>query len=123
MDRIFATYQNGQIVLDTEADWDDGTRIEVRRIGDTSTPEAVQPSVRPEFLTMLNDPDRFGITEELWPQTDEERQLLIGHMEVANPLDLSSEECDAIEKERLAEKEHQKELMRKNWEETDGLFK
>ena len=43
--------------------------------------------------------------------------LLIGHME------LSSEECDAIEKERLAEKEHQKELMRKNWEETDGLFK
>lgn len=81
------------------------------------------PGVRAEFLAMLNDPDRFGISEELWPQTQEERQLLVEHMDSLEPLDLSSDEWDALEKDRLAEKEQQQELMRKNWEETDGSFK
>ena len=122
----FATYREGRIVLDSPVDWPEGMRIEVRPIGVGPTQAAEPqhgstPKVRQEFLDALNDPE-CGMDESLWPLSSEETQLLLEHMDAAEPLDLTPEEQRKMEAGREAWKELQKQLTRKSWEELDTMF-
>lgn len=133
IDNALATYQDGRIELDSPVDWPDGTRIEVRPVNGAVPSEAVPPrgtsangivpsGVRPDFVAALNDEHSFGLNDSFWPLSTEETELLISHMDDAEPLEMTSEELDRMEADRLAQKEIQKDLMRKNWEEIDKLF-
>ena len=126
MDKALATIRGGHIELDAPVDWPDGTRLEVRPVtapgNGEPAPRLAGPGVREEFLSAMNDPDRFGLEESLWPQTAEERQMLLDHMAAAAPLDLSPDEWELMEQERQASKAQQKEFMRKSWEELGRLF-
>ena len=126
MEKALATIRGGHVELDAPVDWPDGTRLEVRPVdvpgnGAPAPPEA-PPGVREEFLAAMNDPDRFGLDESLWPRTAEERQMLLDHMAAAAPLDLTQDEWELMEQERQASKAQQKEFTRKSWEELDRLF-
>ena len=127
MNKVLGTVRDGRVDLDSPVRWPEGTRLEVRPLetpanGDPAAGAPVPPNVRPEFLAHMNDPGRQGMDESLWPQTQEEIQILLDHMAAAPPLDYTSEEQAAIEEDRRSWKELQKELMRKNWEEIDRLF-
>ena len=127
MNKVLATIRGGRVDLDSPAHWPEGTRLEVHLLeapanGDTPTRTPVPANVRPEFWAHMNDPQRQGMDESLWPQTPEELAIWMKWIESREPLDLTPEELAAMEAEWAASKELQKELMRKNWEETDRLF-
>lgn len=127
MQQTLATYRDGKIVLDAPVDWPNGTRIEVRPLTeDRAEPDRASPhppaNVRRAFLNALHDPESSGLDESLWPQTPEEISVLLGHMDAAEPLDLTPEEQERIEADRKAWKEQQRELVRKSWQETETLF-
>ena len=127
MNEVLATIRDGRVELDAPVHWPDGTRLEVRALetpddGNTPTEAPLPPHVRREFFDAMNDPNRFGLEESLWPRTQKEIQILLDHIAAAEPLDLTAEEQAAIEEDRRSWKELQKELMRKNWEEIDRLF-
>ena len=85
MEKALATIRGGHVGLDAPVDWPDGTRLEVRPVdlpgnGAPAPPEA-PPGVREEFLAAMNDPDRFGLDESLWPRTAEERAIWLNWFE------------------------------------------
>jgi hypothetical protein len=118
-----ATYRDGNVVLDGPVDWPNGTRIEVVQVGahaTNGTPPAT--GVRQELLDALNDPDRYGLDESLWPQTPQEIELLLQRMDAAEPLRMAPDELAAMEAAREAEKERQKQLTRQSWAEAEKRF-
>jgi len=123
MNKVTGTYRDGAVVLDTPVDWADGTRIEVIQIDGSETNGSRGPSVRQGLLDALNDPERYGLDESLWPQTPREIQLLLERMDAARPLEMTAEELDAMEKSILAEKERQKAMTRESWSKAEQRFK
>jgi hypothetical protein len=126
MEKALATIRGGHVELDAPVDWPEGTRLEVRPVpvpgnGAPALPEA-PPGVREEFLNAMNDPDRFGLEESLWPQTAEERAIWLNWFESTEPLEFTPEEEAALEADRKASKELQKQLTVKNWQELETLF-
>jgi hypothetical protein len=124
MEKVLATIRGGRVDFDTPVDWPDGTRLEVRLVGERSNgdPGDQRSGVRPEFLDAMNDPDRVGLDESLWPRTAEERAIWLRWFGSIEPLEFTPEEEAALEVDRKASKELQKEFMRKSWEELDTLF-
>ncbi len=123
MHKVMATYRDGNVILDDPVDWPNGTRIEVAQVGANATNGSSPFSgVRPELLDALNDPQRYGLDESLWPQTPQEIELLLQHMDAAEPLQVAPDELAAMEAARQAEKERQKELTRESWREAEKRF-
>lgn len=126
MNRVFGTFEQGQIVFDTPAKWPDGSRVEVSLI----TPESESgngqgeppPGVRKEFLDAMRDPNCFGLEESLWPRTPEEREIWLQWFDSRERLDLSDDEIDQMEALWRESREVQKELVRRSWENDEPLF-
>ena len=101
MNRVLGTYRQGRIIADLSTDWPDGSRVEISLL--TPSPQASDrqdeppPGVRVEFLDAINDPNRFGLEESLWPQTPGEREIWLKWFDSREPLDLSPEEREAHE--------------------------
>lgn len=110
MPKILATYRQGQVLLDHSVDWPDGTRIEVR------------PADLETLAQALSDPDRVGLDESLWPTTREGIDLLLAHMDAAEPLDLTLEQQRSIDAALESSKRQQKELVKESWSEMEQLF-
>ncbi|MDA0837535.1 MAG: hypothetical protein O3B01_00825 [Planctomycetota bacterium] len=119
MDRAFATYRGGKLEFDEDVDWPEGARLEVHLLRDE---ERGEKRVRSEFLAAMNDTELFGLTEELWPQTEAEREIWLEWFSSIEPLEMELEELNAMEEDRLAAKEIQKEFTRKSWEKIDRIF-
>jgi hypothetical protein len=123
MHKVMATYRDGSVILDDAVDWPNGTRIEVVQVGVNATNGSPPASgVRQELLDALNDPQRYGLHESLWPQTPQEIELLLKRMDAAEPLRMSPNELAAMEAARQAEKEKQKQLTRERWPEAEKRF-
>jgi hypothetical protein len=124
MDKVMATYRDGTVILDSPVDWPDGTRIEVAQVAarDGNGSPTAAPAVRQELLDALSDPERIGLDESLWPRTPQEIELLVEHMDRAEPLQWSPEELSAMDAQRQNEKERQKELTRASWCDVERLF-
>ncbi len=123
MHKVMATYRDGSVILDDPVDWPNGARIEVVQVGVNATNGSPPASgVRQELLDALNDPQRYGLDESLWPQTPQEIELLLQHMDAAEPLRVAPDELAAMEAARHAEKERQKELTRESWREAEKRF-
>jgi len=120
MIRVFGTFEQGQIVLDTPAEWPDGSRVEVSLVAPGAEPGNGQgeppPGVRNEFLDAMRDPNRFGLEESLWPQTAQEREIWLQWFDCRDRLDLSDEEVDRMEAFWRESKVEQKEMVRQTWE-------
>ncbi len=111
MQKVTATYRDGQVILDSPVDWADGTRIEVTPTASgevNGDPDAVVLRVRDQLRAALTDPERWGLDEALWPRNQEEIQLLLRDMDAAEPLCWSSEELARLEADRESEKQRQK---------------
>jgi len=65
-----------------------------------SSPPDASPGVRQALVDAPGDPVAHGLPEELWPQTLDEINLLLQHMDAAEPLDLTPEEWERMEDER-----------------------
>ena len=71
--------------MEHAVDWPEGTRIEVCPVEQRSTPgDDLEALAR-----VLNDPDSYGLDESLWPKTCERIELLLAHMDAAEPLELT----------------------------------
>lgn len=116
--KIPAIYRNGNVVMDHAVDWPDGTRIEVCPVEHPSPPcdnlEALAHA--------LNDPVSYGLDESLWPKTREGIELLMAHMDAAEPLVLTPEQQQAIDDDCEANRQFQKEITRKSWPQSEELF-
>jgi hypothetical protein len=123
MQKVMATYRDGNVILDGPVDWPNGTRIEVAEVGVLATNgSAAASGVRQELLDALNDPKQYGLDESLWPQTPQEIELLLQRMDAAEPLRMSRDELAAMDASRAAEKQRQKQLTRENWAEAEKRF-
>lgn len=98
MERILATFRDGQVVFDEEVDWPEGTRV------------TVSPCA-----------DDIGMDESEWPTTPEGIQVLLKSMNEALPLDLTPEELEQWDAELEARKKEQLKLMEKNIKELETL--
>ena len=128
MNRILGTYEHGRVVVDTPAEWPDGSRVEVTLMtpgSESGTLLDEPPSgVRKEFWFAWNDTTScgLGLDDSFWPLTPEETALLLEHMDAAEPLDLTPEEIDKMEAFWKESKKQQRELVRKGWENEGPLF-
>ncbi len=128
MNRVFGTYEQGRVTVDAPATWPDGSRVEVSlvtptpKIGDIQHEPA--PGVRKEFWLALNDTSScvLNLDDSFWPLTAEETNLLLDHMDSAEPLDLTLEEIDKMETMWSQSKEQQREMVRRSWENAESLF-
>jgi hypothetical protein len=93
MEKALATFHNGKVEFDEPVDWPDGTRLEV------------VPATR---SVGLKDSDR--------PETPEEINEWLAWFKTVEPFDMTPEELDAFEAELKANKDVQKQLLRKSWE-------
>ena len=126
MNRILGTYEKGRVVVDSPADWPDGSRVEVSLVGPApqfgNGQNEPPTGVRKEFIDAMNDPNRFGLEDSLWPATPQEREIWLKWFDSREPLDLSPEEQKRMESFWKESKAVQKELVRKNWEDEDSIF-
>jgi hypothetical protein len=128
MNRILGTYKQGSVVVDSPADWPDGSRVEVSLVTCASqsgnTLHEPPVGVRGEFWRAINDHGSSGLNldDSFWPLSQEETNLLLEHMDAAEPLDLSTEEIARLEAERKVSRELQKEMVRKSWDADEKLF-
>lgn len=111
MDKVFATFRNGSVVLDQTVDWPEGTRLQLEPQG----------SLLPEQT--INEPvSIIGIRESDWPETPEQKQAWLDWLNSIVPLDLSLEEVNRISTEYEAAKERNIESVRQQWTELERLF-
>ena len=96
MEKASAIFHNGQVELDQPVDWPDGTKLEIYPAGEKTPP---QPDDSPPSAEELAAWDE-------WFKT-------------VPPFDMTPEELDAFEAELKANKEAQKELMRRRWAKED----
>jgi len=126
MNRILGTYENGRVIVDSPPDWPDGTRVDVSLVGPVPQSGNGQDEppvgVRKEFLDAMNDPNRFGLEDSLWPETPQEREIWLKWFDSREPLDLSPDEQKRMESFWKESKAAQKELVRKSWETEDLGF-
>lgn len=128
MNRVFGTFEQGQIVFDTPAERPDGSRVEVSLIAPGAESGNGQgeppPGVRKEFWLAWNDTSSWGLNldDSYWPLTPEETNLLLQHMDNALPLDLTPEEIDKMEAMWKESKQQQEEMVRESWENQQPLF-
>lgn len=128
MNRVFGTFEQGQVVFDAPAKWPDGSRVEVSLIAPGTVSGNVQdeppPGVRKEFWLAWNDTNSWGLNldDSFWPLTSEETTLLLEHMDNVLPLDLTQEETDRMEAKWKESKQQQKEMVRKSWRNDQALF-
>jgi hypothetical protein len=118
VDKVLAAYINGSVLLDRPVDWPNGTRIEL-------VPEKVARSPADEIEALRHawaDENSYGLDESIWPTTREGIDFLLAHLDSAEPLELSPEELDTFERELETNKQREKELTRKRWEELEKLF-
>jgi hypothetical protein len=118
MEKVLATYRQGQVLLDQPVDWPEGTRIEVCP---TAQPRSAQDEIE-ALSRAFNDPDRYGLDDSLWPTTREGIEFLLAQMDATEPLDLTPEEQRLIDEAFESNKREQKELMKKSWSELEKLF-
>ena len=128
MNRILGTYEQGRVIVDSPADWPDGTRVEVSLMtpAQRSGNRQVEPphGERREFWHAINDTSSCGLNldDSFWPLSPEETNLLVEHMDAAEPLDLTAEEIERMEADWKASRGLQKEMVRKSWEADEKLF-
>jgi hypothetical protein len=96
MEKALATFHNGQVEFDQPVDWPEGTRLEV------------VPAAKNSGLDDLEK-----------PETPEEINEWLEWFRTVEPFDMTPEELDAFEAELKANKEVQKQLLRKGWEKED----
>lgn len=116
MQKVLATYRRGQVVLDEAVDWPEGTRIEVC----TAESPASGDEERTALSQVFNDPRQGGLDESLWPKTAEGIELLLAHMDAAEPLDLTPDEQRTIEEAHKSDKQWQKEQMQRMWSDLEN---
>jgi hypothetical protein len=113
-------------VLDDPVDWPNGTRVELSPTVEASGLQNEEASRAQKEIEALRrhwqNADSYGLDESLWPTTREGIEFLLAHMDAAEPLDLTPEQIDAMEREFEGNKKLQKELTRKSWEELENLF-
>jgi hypothetical protein len=121
MEREFATVRDGQLAPDSPLKWPEGTRLELRPLIDPPSERQSddETGVRPDFISALNDSDAPGLSESLWPLSNEETQLLIEHMDSATPVFPADNELRQFESDLAASKQLQRELVRANWDAVD----
>ena len=131
MNKAYGTVQHGEVKLDHPVDWDDGTRVEVNATNGAShsgKPEPVadrqriEVGVRPEFRDALLAGGAGALPDALWPLSDEETELLIARMDAIPPVFQTDEEYEAFREFLRTSKLEQKDLVRKSWDVSDGLF-
>lgn len=117
MERVYATVRDGQLALDSPLNWPEGTRLELRLLdGPSAAQSGAGQGVRAEFASALNDTSSIGLSESFWPLTCEETELLIEHMDSAEPVLPTPEDQQQFESDLAASKQLQRELVRTNWE-------
>jgi hypothetical protein len=94
MEKALATFRNGHIELDQDADWPEGTRLEV-----------------------VPANGKLGLNETEWPETPDEIAAWLAWFDALEPFDMTPEELDAFEAGLKTSKEIQKQLLRKSWQE------
>lgn len=109
MQTVSGTYRDGQVVLDRDVDWRNGSRIEVSLAG-----QAVD--VQDE-----SDSD-VCFDGSRWPRTSEEIAEWLRWFDSREPLDLTPEEMARIEADRQADRQFQIEATRQSWSELEKLF-
>jgi hypothetical protein len=116
MNRVSGTYEKGRVIIDSAADWPEGSRVEVSLVdSSTETPIAGEPGgIRPEFVNALNDATGVGLDESLWPETPQERELWLNWFDSRGSLDLTPEEHTRMESLWRDSRAKQKELVRKS---------
>jgi len=96
--KVPAIYRDGNVVMDHSVDWPDGTRIEVCPVKQETPPNDNFKKEDLKALTCaLDDSDSYGLDESLWPKTREGIELLLAHMDAAEPMDLTPEQQQTIE--------------------------
>jgi hypothetical protein len=116
--KVLATYLNGSVLLDQPVDWPNGTRIEL-------IPAKIARSPAEEIEALSRawaDENSYGLDDSIWPTTREGIEFLLAHMDAAEPLHLSPDELERFERELATNKQREKELTRKKWEELEKLF-
>jgi hypothetical protein len=118
MNRVSGIYENGRVIIDSAADWPEGSRVEVSLVG--SVPDipiaGESGGIRPEFENALNDTTGVGLDESLWPETPQERKLWLNWFDTRGSLDLTPEEQTRMESFWQDSRAEQKELVRESWE-------
>ena len=107
MEKVFATYRNGAIILDQIVNWPEGTRLQLEPQATNSVQHMVQ---------------EFGICEEEWPATSEQRESWLNWLMSLEPLELSSEEMRRIETDRQEAKRRNIDNTHQQWTEVENLF-
>jgi hypothetical protein len=69
---LTGTWKNGQVILDSPADWPDGCRVIVEPIPDEA--------------------ETLGITEQLWPQSPEAIKKWLAWFDSIEPIETTAEE-------------------------------
>ena len=112
MNRILGTYEQGRVIVDSPANWPDGSRVEVSLVSPApqtdNVGDAPPSGVRKEFLEAMNDPNRSGLEDSLWPETPQERDIWLKWFDSRDRLELSSEELKRMEAFWTASKAEQK---------------
>ena len=103
MNSVHGTYQHGTVVLDEPANFPEGAHVRVTLDAADAADDDFLPDGRP------------------WPKTPEEIEAFLAEID-AIPAMMTEEEHLAWEARRLAEKETQKELMRKSADKIARLF-
>ncbi len=89
---IEGTYHAGHVDLDKQVDWPEGCRVRV----------ALEHAATPEY----------GMREEDWPDTPENREKILARMDAVEPLELSEEDEARITAVRTEMKAKSIEAMR-----------
>jgi len=98
MEKVLATFRNGQVQFDAAVNWPEGTRLEV-------APAAI----------------KVGQDESPWPETPEQKEAWLEWLNNLEPFDMTPDELDAFEAGLKVSKEIQKELLRKSWQKVNRL--
>ena len=107
MEQITGEFRDGAVSLHGSVDWDDGTPLMITRVPN----EKEQDS--------LSD---YGINEGQWRTKQEELAEWVRWFDECKPLELTVEQQEAIERERLQAKEENIKAMLANWEKVEKLF-
>lgn len=92
MEKVLATYRDGQLEFDGGVDWPEGTRVEVHPIATT-----------------------IGMDEAAWPTTSDGIAALLKRMNERESLEMTDDEFAAWEAEQQSERQRQKEFTRQSW--------